>query len=703
MSELRRMRRHRLTRAALVVLTLVPLLYGALYLAAFWDPYGNLKRIPVALVLEDQPTGDVHAGQDLADRLIDRQVFGWVRTDRAAAEAGLADGSYDLVLRIPADFSSALVTPPAPETAARAGQLIVTSDDATNYLSGLLARSAFTEIRASAAAGVSATYFERMLIGFGDLKTQTGKAADGASQLADGTSRLRDGAGRLGSGASRAASGAGTLADGLADASDGAASLATGLATLEAGSAQLAEGADRAAAGGRRLAAMVDRAADATEPVLREHAGEIARAATAIADGADAVADHLDELPALAEVAVRRTGEVVSKLDAYADAHPDAAVDPVFIAARQAAADAAASALRLRTRADLGSLGDSLHRVAALARQVAEAAPRLADDIAAARAQVDQLAAGLTALSTGAHNLVEGTHTAATGARDLRGGLYRLATGARQLDGGLADLTDGTKQLATGLATLDDGARSLATGLADGAAQIPGYDVDGAAARAGVLADPVALQRDTKHAAASYGVGFAPYFLALALWVGCMVTYMLLRPLNRRNVMSGAPAWRVAFGGWLPGFTIGAAQAALLYAVLVGLLGLRPVHPVATLGFLLLTTAAFTSILQLIGARLGAAGRVVALVLLMLQLTSSGGTYPVATSPAFFRALHPFMPMTYVVDGLRHLLVGGSATVVWVGAGVLAAITVAAFALTTLTARRQRVLTPSALHPALTM
>ncbi|NUR73261.1 MAG: YhgE/Pip domain-containing protein [Hamadaea sp.] len=708
-SELRRFGRHRLTRAALAVLTVVPLLYGALYLAAFWDPYGNLKRIPVALVQEDRPAatsdGDiVHAGQDLADELEDRQVFGWVPTTRADAERGLAAGEYHLVLVIPADFSQHLADAPDPGRTALAGRLEVTSDDSTNYLSGLLARSAFTEIRAAAASSAAVKYFDRMLLGFTDLKTQTAEAADGAARLADGADDANAGAGKLADGAGQAENGAGQLADGTATAASGSAQLASGLDTLAAGSDQLADGTAKAAAGGRQLAALVDKAANAAEPVLREHADDIAAAATAIAAGAEAIADHLDELPTVADRAVVRTAEVEAKLDSLVAANPELAHDAAFIATRQAAAEAAQTARDLRGRlqsADLDRLAGQLRSVAAQARAVAEAAPTLADRVAAARSQVDQLAAGLTALASGASQLQEGTHTAATSAHQLSGGLYRLSSGARQLDGGLADLATGTRTLATGLATLDSGAARLADGLADGAARIPGYDADDRATRSGVLGDLVALQRDTRHAAATYGVGFAPYFLSLALWVGAMLTYMLLRPLTRRHAISGAPAWRVAYAGFVPAAVVGTAQAIVLYLVLRYALGLIPVHPLGTLGLLVATSLTFTAILQMLGAVLGTPGRLVALALLMLQLTSSGGTYPVQTSPGFFQALHPWLPMTYVIGALRRLTVGGSLSSVGVALAVLASFGFACFALTAYAARRSRRLTLRTLHPTL--
>src|SRR2546430_16460934 len=104
--ELRRFLRGRLTAAALVVLAVIPLLYGALYLAAFWDPYGNLDRIPVALVNEDQPVpvpdgSPVSAGRDLTDPPLDRHVFGWHQTDAGDAPRGLEDGRDHLAIRTP--------------------------------------------------------------------------------------------------------------------------------------------------------------------------------------------------------------------------------------------------------------------------------------------------------------------------------------------------------------------------------------------------------------------------------------------------------------------------------------------------------------------------------------------------------------------------------------------------------------------------
>lgn len=120
---------------------------------------------------------------------------------------------------------------------------------------------------------------------------------------------------------------------------------------------------------------------------------------------------------------------------------------------------------------------------------------------------------------------------------------------------------------------------------------------------------------------------------------------MLWRPVHA--------AWRIALAGWLPVAAVGVLQVSALMAVLHWAIGLQMLRAVSTIGFLLLVAACFAAIVQWLNARFGAAGRILVLALLMLQLTSAGGTYPVQTSPRFFNAIHPFLPMSYVVAALQ--------------------------------------------------
>ncbi|CAM5380725.1 YhgE/Pip domain-containing protein OS=Streptomyces rimosus subsp. rimosus (strain ATCC / DSM 40260 / JCM 4667 / NRRL 2234) OX=1265868 GN=SRIM_010495 PE=4 SV=1 [Streptomyces rimosus subsp. rimosus] len=150
-------------------------------------------------------------------------------------------------------------------------------------------------------------------------------------------------------------------------------------------------------------------------------------------------------------------------------------------------------------------------------------------------------------------------------------------------------------------------------------------------------------------------------------------------------------------------FALGVLQTAALMTVLRFGLGLHMERPAGTVGFLLLATAGFAAIVQWLNARFGPAGRILVLALLMLQLTSAGGTYPVQTSPGFFDAIHPFLPMTYIVEGLRRLITGGELTPVWQGSVVLLAFTAAALALTAWAARGKQVVRLKDLHPELSL
>lgn len=338
---------------------------------------------------------------------------------------------------------------------------------------------------------------------------------------------------------------------------------------------------------------------------------------------------------------------------------------------------------------DFKKLDKDLEDLQTKARDLAAKAPHLSSDLETKIADINKLNKGAHDVAKGAADIHAGLGTAKTGSTDLDTGVGKLKKGASTLDGGIVKLSDGSVQ--------------LATGLHDGVGKIPDYDKQQRDQRTDVMADPVKLASQAMHKAPNYGTGFAPYFIPLSLWVGAMVAYMLIQPLNRRALAAGASAWRIAFAGWLPVAAIGVLQIAALMSVLHFGLGLEMQRTAGTLGYLALTSCCFAAIVQWLNAKFGAAGRILVLAVLMLQLTSAGGTYPVQTSPAFFNAIHPYLPMSYVVDGLRRLITGGDLGVVWQGCAVLAAFTAGALALTALSARQKQVWSLDRLHPELSL
>ncbi|MFE7425322.1 YhgE/Pip family protein [Streptomyces sp. NPDC057545] len=688
--ELRRFGRGKLPVAALIALLLLPLLYGALYLCSFWDPYGRLDKIPVALVNDDKgaTVGGKHvgAGDEITRKLLDSKTFEWHEVSSAEAHKGVENGTFYLSLTMPSDFSERIASSSgdSPET----GALQVRTNDANNYIVGQISRSVFSEVRTAASTNASRTFYDRIFINFSDLHDATAKAAKGADDLKGGIGKAKKGSQ--------------DLADGLKNAKNGSSNLAGGIIKLDKGAGDLESGSRQVANGTQSLADKVNAVASHARPFLKDNGKSIGDTARLVADSAQTVRDNLDLLveaaPTAATTARKASddlAEVYRTTCTQAPPADDAAsACPPLERAKTAAVDVAKVADDVNTlvtneNGNLKKLRSQLSTLQRQADDLAESAPRLDEDLKSAVSKVN-------ALNTGAHKV-------AKGAGELHTGLASARTGSTDLDTGVGNLKKGATDLDSGLVRLGDGSTSLAQGLNDGVGKIPDYDAKDREARSEVMADPVHLASKSLHAAPNYGTGFAPYFIPLSLWVGAMVAYMLIQPLNRRALAAGASAWRIAFAGWLPVAAIGLLQVAALMSVLHWGLGLEMTRAAGTIGFLALVTCCFAAIVQWLNAQFGAAGRILVLAVLMLQLTSAGGTYPVQTSPGFFNAIHPYLPMSYIVDGLRRLITGGGLGPVWQGSAVLLAFTAGALALTAFAARRKQVWTLDRLHPELSL
>jgi putative membrane protein len=561
----------------------------------------------------------------------------------------------------------------------------VRTNDANNYIVGQISRTVFSEVRSAASTNASRSFLDRIFISFSDIHDATKKAAKGADQLKGGIGKAKKGAK--------------DLADGLKDAKKGSGELAGGIKKLNKGAGDLESGSKQVSDGTRLLADKVNGVAGQVRPFLKDNKKAIGDTARLVADSAKGIRHNLDVLVKTAPTAAKGAHAGSDALDAVYKARcetlplPDPAC-PDLKKAKVAAADVAkvADDLNVLIEDDHGDL-DTLDRHLATLQHQSEAlarhAPTLDQDVATAVSKINALDKGAGQVAKGAKQLHTGLGTAKTGSADLDTGVGKLKTGAGDLNGGMFQLADGSGE--------------LAGGLHDGVKQIPDYDKKDRDQRTGVMSDPVQLASQSLHKAPNYGTGFAPYFIPLSLWVGAMVAYMLIQPLNRRALAAGASAWRIALAGWLPVAALGVLQVAALMSVLHWALGLQMVRAAGTVGFLFLVTACFAAIVQWLNARFGAAGRILVLAVLMLQLTSAGGTYPVQTSPGFFNAIHPFLPMTYVVEALRRLISGGGLGPVWQACAVLAAFTAGALALTALSARGKQVWTLDRLHPELSL
>ncbi|HEV2372092.1 MAG TPA: YhgE/Pip domain-containing protein [Streptosporangiaceae bacterium] len=657
----------RLARAGLGVVLLLPLLYGSLYLWAFWNPTAHLDRVPVALVDADRPVTvhghEVDAGAQLTRTLLHLHAFDWHVVSAGQAASGVADGDYYLAVTVPPGFSADVASPERAGHAPEQARVDVVLNDANSYLASTLARDVLAQVRSVTSAHVATTDAGGLLTGLAQAHGGFQRASTGAARLARGADAVNGGAARLAPGTESLANGAASLAHGATAANAGARSLASGTQSIAAGAKRLAVGASQLSADTAGLPARTAR--------LSAGAQQVSAGTTRLASGLDSFAAQTGELTAA-------QARALAALRAAAAAYPQDAALQQAVTAVTATGDASASALTAvaSQTGPVQALAAGAGQVAAGAQRLAGAAPELAGGTAALSASTERLAAGTGQVSAGASRLAVATTS--------------MSAGTNQLSGGAAGLAEGAQGLASGSGRLATAATTLHRRLAGGARTIPVLHTPAQQRLARVVGNPVGLATQRHDPAGSYGAGFAPYFIGIALWVGAIFMFGVMRPVARRVPGEANHPLRRTLAGYLVVLTVGAIQAVILAGALHYGLGLDPARPLGTLAFLVLAAASFGAVLQLLHARLGPAGRVLGVVLLVLQITSSGGTYPIETTPAFFRALHPFTPMTYVVTGLRRLLAGGELGPVWAAVGVLGGLAVVSLALTWWTARRGR-------------
>jgi putative membrane protein len=435
------------------------------------------------------------------------------------------------------------------------------------------------------------------------------------------------------------------LHQGLTDAADGATQLTDGITTAQTGADQLQTGL-----------------------------GDLTTGATQVADGAEHVSDGVDQAVDVAQPVIQTLADNWTDIQTGSAAAADLA-------------DTAAS--------DLDNVYDTLCGDTTADPDACTRLQTYIDDADHANDDIRQADAAVQNTST------DTLDQASDDLTDLRTGAADVADGAQQVADAAATAQDGADDLADGLTELRTGADTLTTSLTTAAETVPSTNPADDADNAAAYGSPVTITEDNRNPAGTYGRGLAPFFIAIALWVFGLMGYLVLRTVNSRALAGPLRSVPIALGGWLPGAFLGLLSALILYLAIDLGLGLDPEHALATVGLSALVILTFSAMAHLLKLAFGTAGSLLLVVLLMLQLTSAGGLYPVETTPGFFQALHPLLPMSYVVDGLRVTISGGETGRAITAVIVLSAYLIASLALSSLVVASRRRWKPDSLNPPL--
>ncbi|MEH7037224.1 phage infection protein [Bacillus pseudomycoides] len=306
--------------------------------------------------------------------------------------------------------------------------------------------------------------------------------------------------------------------------------------------------------------------------------------------------------------------------------------------------------------------------------QLAENGPKLVTGVSELVNGAGKLNGGLNKLSEGSGQLVAGVNKLADGSNKvtnglgtLNGGLNKMSDGSGKLIDGVNQLADGSGKVTDGLVKVNDGSGELATKLGEGAEKTG--KVKGTDKTYNMFADPVKVQTEKMSEVPNYGTGFTPYFLSLGLFVGALLLSIVYPLRDTVGVPKSGFSWFISKFGVL--LSVGIIQALVADLVLLLGLGVEVQSVPYFILFSILTSLAFIALIQCLVTAFGDAGRFIAILTLIMQLTTSAGTFPLELIPKFLQHFNAWLPMTYSVSGFKAVVSSGDFGFMWQNAGIL--------------------------------
>lgn len=624
-AELAHFNKNVLFRATFIVLLLIPFLYSGLFLGAFYDPYGRLEDLPVAFVNEDEGWSwngtTLHIGNDLEERLLKDKKFDWHVVTEKEAQIGLENGQYYFAVIVPADFSKRATTVLDPQPLVP--ELIYEPNEGHNFLAAQIGKSGAVELRTQVADALRKVYIDNLFSNIDQLAVGFASAHEGSVKVKDGAETLRKGLSTLNTNLSTFQQGAHDVQNGASSLAQGAQLLNTsiqayvqGVSQLEGGAQRFSQGLNDVVAGGISLQTGTQKIQQAGQ-TLDEKTATLAAAMTNVAKAWQTLVEQSPDLQK---------------------------------------SEAAAELLK-KTRALEAGLNDLHGGVSTFSQQLdqwAKGYQNMQQGMNALKTSWPSFSSGITKLGAEGQKLVKGSG-------DLARGAVELKTGTDKLAGGSNDLKAGAEQLEAGAQSLANGASELATRLGEAKARTSEASLHEASVE--MITSPVQLVDRVVHEVPNYGTGFAPYFLSLSLYIGALilsVVYGMREDPFQHKLRSRGEALALFGGKTLTILLIGVLQAVITLLAVRYLVGITVDDPLRYMLFGILTSITFMTLIQFLVTWLDQAGRFLAVVLLILQLTTSAGTFPLQLIPHGYQVFHPYLPMSYTVLGFKAVLSTGN-------------------------------------------
>lgn len=671
-----------------MVVLLIPLIYSFFYLKSYWNPYGNLSDMKIAVVNLDSGKDGSNEGNEFVKSLKESDTFNIQEVSETEAEDGMKKGDYYATIKIPENFTECLKSASSEDK--QIATVTYSPNQATNYLATQIVNSAVKTIQLNLQSKVDKEIIAELSNKLNEVPNSLQTISDGADsilngaesldsgikQISDGTNQLSSSYSEFNAGVQSAYSGSENLQNGIAQVSSGVANLQDGSKNLDGAIDQINSGIDGMSANGAESVTALVTGVNS----LNENAGKLNSYAT---DGANlskslatdvnvyvgsvnAMQQELQALLTNSTVSSEEVKNVLAKYSPTLSEKSSIAETSKKLAQNDGVASAYASGVYKGTSELL---------------QKSSGLTQMFQGVQGLKSALAEVKKGTTTLKNGTNTLANGTQTLANGSATLTSGLAKLNSSSNQIDNAIKTINTGVSSASDGSTQLVDGVQTFKTSINEGMEttkeqlkSLDGIEEFGE--------KPINFETEEYGKVDSYGIAFTPLFLCIGLWVGALMAYVVLYyDHDERFGILGITSENKILQNVIY-IAIGAIEGLVTGILLKAGLGYAVENMALYYGASILIGITFMSIIQFLIRNFGDIGKFLALIVLVLQLAAAGGTFPIETIDKGFQAISPYLPMTYSIKLLREILVPTATNFKVQYIGILIGISVVTFAIT---------------------
>ena len=663
------------------VVLLIPIIYSFFYLKSYWNPYGTLSDMKIAVVNLDSGKDDKNQGNEFVQSLKDSATFDICEVSKEDANDGMEKGNYYATIEIPENFTKCLES--GATTDKQVAQITYRPNQATNYLATQIINSAVKTIELNLQSKVDREIIANLSDKLNEVPDNLQTISDGASSILDGSQSLNDGIKQLNDGTNQ-------LSSSYKEFDNGVASAYTGSQSLESGLAQVTTGVDTLKNGGQTLDNAISQINAGVDELSAQSNSGIASLASGVNNLNTGAANLNAKLPEYVEKVEYLNSNVkplLQALSAYSGNTTDSTLQYLAVSASQILAqDPEKGNLDGFQQLTIGgqALTTGANDLYAGTQKLVAGTQdlgKLTTGVQSLKSALTQVKQGTTSLNQGIVTLSNGTVQLTAGSSTLTNGLATLNSSSKTIDNALTTLNNGTASAYDGSNKLVEGVQTFKTSIDEGLANtkeqlksLNGIEDFGA--------KPVEFKTEAYGEVNSYGIAFTPLFLCIGLWVGALMAYVVLYYDQKHRFKIFDHDYKNKILQNIAYIGLGALQG-LIVAILLKLgLGFDIQNHALYYTASILVGITFVSIIQFLIRNFGDIGKFLALVVLVLQLAASGGTFPVETIDKGFQGITSYLPMTYSIKLFREILVPTATNFKGQYLGIVVGITVVTLAIT---------------------